>query len=294
MTLHEATEDEKVARDRITYPEWGTRLTLEQYLEREQVLRAHPFSKGMTSWLWRDGSTVLASCETYENDSRIGQTRGVSFSFASVYTEAHLRGRGHATRMMDAVVERLSRRPDAQACVLFSDVGERIYARSGFIAVPAEDHLLPPLEGPPEEGVEPLQLPLAVPPLREANGLVLHPTAAQLDWAVTREGFYARQLGRAHPSFHGARADGSLALWAAYSKEDELLVLWLDGDAPQKVLRAAQRQAHRCGLKHVRLWARPGPPPRGAQTVARDGELPMFRPFTPVTTWSHVQRALWV
>jgi hypothetical protein len=294
MTLHEATQDEKVARDRITYPEWGGRLSREQYLEREQVLRAHPFSNGMRSWLWRDGATVLASCETYENDSRIGPKRGVSFSFASVYTEGHLRGRGHATRMMDAVVARLATQPDAQACVLFSDVKERIYARSGFIAVPADDWVMPALEGPPEEGVEPVADPLPAPALAPDAQLTLHPTAGQLDWAITREGLYARFLGRPRPTFHGARADGALALWAACSKDDELLVLWLEGATPGRALRAAQRQAHRCGLNHVRSWAGAGAPPPGARVVARDGELPMFRPYGSVTTWSQVQRALWV
>ena len=61
MELHLATETERAARDAVTFPEWGTRLTLEQYLERERVLRAHPFSRGMRTWFLVEGSEVL--CE---------------------------------------------------------------------------------------------------------------------------------------------------------------------------------------------------------------------------------------
>src|SRR3954471_20058278 len=130
MELRLAAEDEKLARDAVTFAEWGTRLTLEQYREREAALRAHPFCAGMRTWLLTEGDEVLASCETFDNVSRLGDARGTSWLLASVCTEQALRGRGYATRMMDL----LARRADAegvQACVLFSDVGERIYARSG-------------------------------------------------------------------------------------------------------------------------------------------------------------------
>jgi GNAT superfamily N-acetyltransferase len=294
VELREATAREKVERDRLTYAEWGTTLSLAQYFERERVLRAHRFSRGMQTWLWCDGSTVLASAETYENDSRIGGARGLSWSFASVFTEPPLRGQGHATALMNAVVARLSKRPKAQACVLFSDVGEPIYARSGFLAVPGDDWVLEPLRGAPEKDVEPLVPPFKAPALAAHPGLVLIPHAAQLDWALAREALYARFLRRVRPSFHGARAGDALALWAAYFKTNELIILWLEGSNVEGVLRSARRQAHRCSLDRVRLWALPRARPEGARQRVRHGERPMFYPFRPVTEWLHVQRALWV
>src|SRR5438034_10538391 len=101
MQLRLATDAEKVARDHVTFSEWGTRLTLAQYLEREAVLRAHPFSRGMHSWLLVEGDAVLGSCETYDNVSCIGDVRGISWSIASVYVAPELRGRGYAVRVMD-------------------------------------------------------------------------------------------------------------------------------------------------------------------------------------------------
>src|SRR5277367_6755991 len=100
MLLRPATPDEKVIRDALTFAEWGVSLSAAQYMDRELALRAHPFSNGMETWLWCDSRRVLASCETYENDGRVGDKRGVSFSVASVFTESELRGKGHATQMM--------------------------------------------------------------------------------------------------------------------------------------------------------------------------------------------------
>jgi GNAT superfamily N-acetyltransferase len=294
MELRVATEAEKIERDTVTFAEWGTRLSLEQYLEREKVLRAHAFSKGMTTWLWCDGPTVLCSCETYENHSRINGEFGTTWSFASVFTEPHLRGKGHATRMMNRLVLSLEGRLRAQASILFSDVGARLYERSGFIAVPGKDLVLPPLHGDPAEGVTPME---TITPLHRGTRGVLEvtPSPVQLDWAVAREAFYANILGQQRPSFRAAATEHALAFWAGYYKSSELIVLWLEGKDVEPVLRAAQRQAYRCGLERVRMWWPEGQTvPPGGTLIERDGELPMYRPYVPVTGWLHVQRALWV
>ena len=83
LALRLATDAEKIQRDHVTFPEWGTRLTLDQYLERERVLREHPFSRGMRTWLLVDGGDVLGSCETFDNVSRVGSAAGTSWSIAS-------------------------------------------------------------------------------------------------------------------------------------------------------------------------------------------------------------------
>jgi hypothetical protein len=296
VELREANEQEILDRNHLTFGEWGELLSPDQYLARERHLGAQAFSRDMTTWLWCKDDDVLASCETYGCDSQVDGQPGRSWAFASVFTERSLRGNGYATQMMDAVIERLSHRAHAQACVLFSDVGERIYARSGFIPVPAQDWILPPQHGAAEKGVVPLTAPLTIDsaPLRR-EGLVLPPSAMQLDWMFAREAFYARALNRQRPSFQGAHAADAQAIWAANYKGSELVVLWLDGQDTQAVLRAAQRQAWRCGLERVRVWAIPeSPKPEGATVSPRDGELPMYRPFRPVTGWFHVQRALWV
>jgi predicted unusual protein kinase regulating ubiquinone biosynthesis (AarF/ABC1/UbiB family) len=49
-----ANAEEKLARDRLTYEPWGEPLPMEQWLERERRLCAHPWARDtMTWWLWR-------------------------------------------------------------------------------------------------------------------------------------------------------------------------------------------------------------------------------------------------
>ncbi len=293
MELHLASEPEKVERDRVTYAEWGKRLTPEQYLERERCLRGHPFSRGMRTWFLVEKSEVLASCETYENVSRVGEATGTSWSIASVFTEERHRGKGYATKLMDLVAAQ--RGP--QACVLFSDVGERIYARSGYVAVPEQsDWVLPPREGevPPCEPEVPT---LGAPP---AHVLQLQPTLEQLDWAWEREQLYARFLQRRAPEVHAGRSGEARACWAAYFKANELVVLWLTPGSKAEtaaVLKVAQAEAHRCGLEQVRLWSLPGRvAPEDVSVRKRKEELAMYRSRSGlrIDGWTQVQRAFWV
>lgn len=298
MELRVATDAEKVARDHVTFAEWGTGLSLQQYLDREAKLRAHPFSKGMRTWLLTEGSAVLASCETYDNGSSVGAVAGRSSSIASVFTEEAVRGKGYATGLMDQVLLQLAKEPGQQGCVLYSDVGERIYARSGYRAVPSVDWVLSPSAA--SSSAEPLPALVAPEAGRAPEAtLRLHPSLEQLDWALARQRLYAGYLRRTPPACPGARAGDALALWAAYFKSNELVILWLErgSDADTtRVLDAARAEAHRCGLERVRLWALDGAPPAHASVLPRKAEIPMFAPVgrTHIAAWTLVQRASWV
>ena len=143
MHLVAATDEQKVQRDALTYSAWGRLLTPEGYATREQLLRAHPWARSdMRTWLLRgEDGAVLASCETFRTGSFLRTAEGSlvpgdSFAIASVFTEERLRGHGYATRLMDLLAAELERQPRAHAALLFSDVGPRLYARSGSQELP--------------------------------------------------------------------------------------------------------------------------------------------------------------
>jgi GNAT superfamily N-acetyltransferase len=284
----------------VTHPAWGQGLGLEAWLRREKALRAHRWSKeAMTTWLWMDGERCLSSCETFRVESAVGGNAGVSFAVASVFTEPELRGRGAARAMMQALVARLSREPTAQAVVLYSEVGTALYEAAGFRALEAFDAVWAPSEVPPV-GVEPLAEPLPAPPaLPPPPGVLeLHPGAAQLDWHLERERFYAAELSRRRPAAPGARLGGSSMCWAASYKSDELVVLWRHLEAPahlEPLLAAARFAACEAGVRRLRLWEAPGERLPDAQRVPRTDEVPMFAPLSPsVSTWVQLHRGLWV
>ena len=309
MHLVLATNEEKLARDLVTFPAWGDSLTLEQWRDREIRLRAHRWSvEAMETWLWKDAQgEALASCETFRSPSALRGATGTAYAVASVYTEPHLRGRGHASAMISALVAHLPKHdPRAQATTLFSDVGAPIYERSGYRAVPSFDRVLPAIAGDPADGVDELfeEASLASRVPRSWSGaFAVHPTASQLDWHLERERLYARLLARPRALAIGARAGSASALWACMHRSSYLALLSLEGRDPkdvEAVTRAAQRIAQAAGLREVRAWEdetwRSVAPAIGAR-VERSGGLAMIAPLAPGadhTAWTSVPRALWV
>jgi GNAT superfamily N-acetyltransferase len=318
MHLVPATDEELVQRDRLTYSAWGPPLSVSDYLAREQRRRAHPWSREtLRTWLLRDDAgQVLASCETsrthsFLRDGSGALSPGESWSIASVFTEESLRGRGHATRLMDLLAAELERAsPHAHAALLFSDVGPRIYARSGYQALPAWNWNLPPAAGSPSEGVDALlhesELARALARMRQPEApFFFWPTVHQLDWHLEGERIYSERLSRPRPEACGALVGDSTLLWCATGRSGYLLVLMLDARSPadaSALLQSAQRVATRCGLSHVVMWEEPahasflGQLP-GATRVPREGSLPMVRPLRPGLPLSPLlpmPRALWV
>jgi GNAT superfamily N-acetyltransferase len=317
MHLVPATDAQMVQRDALTYVEWGPLLTPEGYAARERRLRAHPWARAdMRTWLLctEDGA-VLASCETFRTDSFLRAPDGAlvpgdSFAIASVFTEERLRGRGYATRLMDLLAAELERQPRTHAALLFSDVGPRLYARSGYRELPAWDWHLSPAPGAPGESVDGLLGEADV-----ARGLArmrrpdvpffFWPTPARLDWHLERGRIYVEHLGCSLPASCGATVGDSTALWGLVGRSAELTVLMLDARSPADataLLEAARREASRSGLSRVVLWEEPDLAPllplvKGATRVAREGSLPMVRPLRPDLPASPllpVPRGLWV
>jgi|GEM_PF-734384 len=310
-----ATEAEKQARDLLTAEAWGGGLSTEAYQRREKRLRALAVPRlDMRTWLLVDASRgVLSSCETFSFPSLLqtdaGRCRGYSYGVASVFTEGPLRGRGHATRLLDRVCETLAREAGAHAVVLYSDVGAAQYARSGFVPRPAFDWRWPAAApGVHSDAVFFTDAALgwrwAAHPVPGGN-FVVHPTADTFDWFLERERIYCTELGTPRPAACGAAVGSSLALWYAQPKDGRLWVHWLDApDAKscRALLHAARVVAREAGLSEVRLWEDldgfPSPEGlEGGRRERRSGGLPMLRPLdvrVRPEDWRRIPRALWV
>jgi GNAT superfamily N-acetyltransferase len=310
MQLHRAGVDEQRERDRLTHDAWGDKLTPAQFIAREERLRAHAWPrKSMMTWFLRDDAgAVLASCETYEMRSFMSGVEGSSFGIASVFTDGPLRGKGYATRLMDLVLARV--RDDhapAQAMLLFSDVGARIYERSGYRARPAFDIVLPPAAG--EPAVDALLDDAAALDAFDAlpipdEDFIVWPTRVQVDWHYERTRIYRELLGRARLPSAGARLGDSLMLWTANWKSDQLQVLLLESaraDEAEALVAAARRVAYAARLREIRMWAEPwsfgAAHTLGGDRVARKDSLPMLAPLVPTLSpdqWQRIPRAIWM
>lgn len=286
-----ASPQEASQRDRITYAEWGPPLDENQFLDREQRLRAHPWAQAqMRTWLLQDPASgrIGASCETFRMDSRFQGEAGTAHGIASVFTDPDLRGHGLASQLLAGVARQLSaQEPALQALILFSDVGEKIYGRLGYRPIPAFDWVWPAQVG-PAAGVSRAQLSGLL--LRAAPPCVfqVEPSLGQLDWHFERTEIYAGHLGRPEQLSFGLTAGGKLlAAWAAHWKENTLYVLFNRAETEaeiEQVQSAARAEAHRLGIPTVTQWEEANwvsrePARYGAQRQIRDGAIPMLLPI---------------
>lgn len=296
-----ATPEEQLARDALTFEAWGAGLSREAFMAREQRLRGHAWAaKSLTTMLWRDArGEVLASCELFSDRASVGTKTGSAVTIASVFTEPKLRGKGGASAMLRALIDRLRTDANCLAATLYSEIGTVMYQRLGFWPVPAFDTFFEADARAPD-GVEWIDGALPAPrhAPADAHTLRLELSSERLDWHLERERIYGEALSRPTLDVHGARVGESTITWTAYWKTNELQVLSFDAKTPDALgllVRAAQHAANRVGLPSVRAWetmALASLP--GARRVERTDEIAMFLPLTPgVQAWTQVERGLW-
>ena len=213
--------------------------------------------------------------------------------------------------MFERLVSRL-RGESALASILFSDVGEEIYARLGYVARPALERHFAPEAGDPgnvcdavlTDSMDELRAALTDAPAPD-DALLLYPSAVQLDWHVERERIYAELLGLRRPQVHGARAGSGRAIWAGDMKHDQLVILWLAAtrsDEALALIQAAQRAANEAGLSKVVLWECAWPfeltdDAGGGRRVRRPDGIPMIAPLVSgldARDWGQTSRGVWI
>ncbi len=291
-----ASSKEQQARDRLTVETWGTGLTTDQFLEREQRLRAHPWAAAaLTTWLWKDASgAILCSCEVFLDEAKAFARTGTAATIASVFTEPRLRAQGHAAKMLQALIVELR---SCLAVTLFSEIGTHYYQRLGFCPVPAFDTFFEPrADAPAIEWLRKMASPRHL--SGDAHTLRLSLSAERLDWHLERERIYGSAMKRGPLPHCGAQVGESTITWTAYWKTNELQVLSLDAKSPAELallIHAASHAAQRGGLSTVRIWETTDlTSVPGAHRVARTDEVAMFLPLVPgLQAWTMVERGLW-
>ena len=137
----------------LNHPAFGGRLSVQQYLAREQHLASQSATRnaGITWWILTDTSRpvnqrpILAACETYRKAAYVaragadGTVEEVTMhGVGSVYCRPEFQRRGYAARMMDELSRVLGAGFDqrsgqrAAGSVLYSDIGREFYTRRGW------------------------------------------------------------------------------------------------------------------------------------------------------------------
>jgi GNAT superfamily N-acetyltransferase len=299
--LTEVSAAERTARDRLTFDAWGTKLTREQYLDRERLLRQTDHGRmAMHTWALRvSNGVIMASCETFRLPLLHS---GAVEVIASVFVDPPLRGARMASRMIEALVKQ-RREAGLDGLILFSEVGAEIYARTGFRLLPSPTRTWPrsSAAAPLARGIRSEELGEALEwrnRMREGR-VDIRLLGSIVQWHLARSEFYAGLLGLPRSAVVGARFGDVQALWVPDYKNNALRVIDATGPAGallDPIMSVAGREAALLGLERVELWddslsiTLPG----GVE-LPRDDDLPMGIAFTPrgELFMGPVSRACW-
>jgi predicted N-acetyltransferase YhbS len=85
-----------------------------------------------------DAGRLLSTAKRYRQDVRLDGRDGWMCGIGALFTPPHVRGHGHAARLVETLVEG-ARRDGALAAGLFSEIGAGYYERLGFRLVPVDE-----------------------------------------------------------------------------------------------------------------------------------------------------------
>lgn len=123
-----------------TYPVWNEGLSRQAYGQWNTAQLRTPWGRDHLHRfaLLDEHGDVLASAKRYRHDVRIGDRHGWMCGIGAMFTPEQHRGRGHASAMIERMLDDASRE-GALVAGLFSEIGADFYGQLGFTAVPLDE-----------------------------------------------------------------------------------------------------------------------------------------------------------
>ncbi|TVY30198.1 Uncharacterized protein LHYA1_G000745 [Lachnellula hyalina] len=169
LTLVHPTPNEKLEVWTENWKNWGTALSLKDYIERETHLADIPPTRdgGVTHWILTDPSLppdarpILSFCEslrrrTFVSLPSVEVQEGIVHGIGSVFSSPAYRGRGYATRMLSDLGPILNtwqqEAGKSHFSILYSDIGKKYYANLGWKPFASSHVSLPSAASPATNG----------------------------------------------------------------------------------------------------------------------------------------------
>jgi len=123
-----------------TYPIWSEGLTRDGYARWNAAQMRTTWGKDHLRRfaLLDDRGRWLATAKRYQWPIRLDGVNGIMCGFGAVFTRTEERGRGYAKVIIEQLIDR-AREEGAAVAGLFSEIGERLYRRLGFVRVPMDE-----------------------------------------------------------------------------------------------------------------------------------------------------------
>jgi predicted N-acetyltransferase YhbS len=124
----------------LTYPIWHEGLSRRAYAQWNTAQMRTPWARDRFHRfaLVDDAGHVLASLKRYRYDVRLNGRDGWMCGIGAVFTPPDRRGQGHASRLVEHVLEG-ARADGSLFAALFSEIGGAFYERLGFTSVTLDE-----------------------------------------------------------------------------------------------------------------------------------------------------------
>ncbi len=255
LVLAHPTPEERTATWTLNKVNWGSALSMADYLERESYLMTVPLAKdgGITHWILVDRNLppndrpILASCESLRKPVLVSQngvvTQEITHGVGSVFSNPKYRGKGYASRLLRELGPVLktwqtdANTPGMEKCsfsILYSDIGKKFYANIGWAPFPSTHMSFPPEASTNNSSARPLthgEIPELC-TLDEKSVLkelvnakdgkyhvALLPNYDCMQWHHTREDFVSSKILGKCPTIKGAIAGSpGSRIWALWTR----------------------------------------------------------------------------
>ncbi|RGB26065.1 hypothetical protein C1646_722115 [Rhizophagus diaphanus] len=294
LTLVKATPEQAIITNKNSFGEWGTHLSLEQYLSRETSLASLPFtSENFTVWVLVPRSTpetttnILSACETFLRPALIISSslqKQNCYSIASVFTPQEHRKNGYASYMMELLGKKLKENfQEVGFSFLYSDVGPVFYSRHGwkvfehkeiqfnienenFDSITSEAINVTQLSYSDIEEITKYDCSLIEKEI-DFNStkykVVSLPTFECYEWTFARSEFYAKVKGFKEPNIWGAKVTNKedkvigFVFWTYNFSDNTLQILRIrspDTNTTKLLIRQAKLYASYYNFKKITVW----------------------------------------
>ncbi|GBC08407.1 hypothetical protein RclHR1_08090011 [Rhizophagus clarus] len=294
LTLVKATPEQAIVTNKNSFIEWGTHLSLEQYLSRESILASFPFtSENFTVWVLVPRSTpetttnILSSCETFARPALIitsSLQKQNCYSIASVFTPPEHRKNGYASYMMELLGKKLKENfHEVGFSFLYSDVGPVFYSRNGwkvfehreiqfnienenFNNITSDTINVTQLSYSDIEEITKYDCSLIEKEIDFNSNkykVVALPTFECFEWTFARSKFYAKVKDLKEPNIWGAKATNKgnkvigFVIWNYDFNDNVLQILRIrspDTNTTKLLIQQAKLCASYCNSKKITVW----------------------------------------
>lgn len=277
-----ASPDEEPLLFSWMHQAWPHPQGLEAGLARRLHWARHPWAQAhVQRWLVAHEDAPVSACQVFHLPVRVGGRSAWWRGFGSVVTPPEHRRQGHAEALLRALLAPSlaglpggAGTPEAEAALLYTDIGPGYYGRLGFEPVPLLNLSAPPLPQ-PERPWRPAGAQLAA----EVEGLRQREEATS-PWALQRTAPEALGYWQGRSGLSAHVQEGPEGPWWVWAKVDEGSLevgAWLGPAGPEGPHRGLQGLAAALGAHEVVTWGLACPP--GWQASPVGPGCPMVAPL---------------